>query len=302
MKERKYLLSSQKWLEKTWRTLSEKGRAHQPLYGFLHRHLYTPGTTERYVVTYRLVKVLSSLRFRSLLDVGGGEGYRAGLIRKIFGTKRVVVADLSLEACRRARKFFSLPCVVMEAHSLPFKSESFDIVLSTETLEHIMEPESVVREMVRVARKAVVVVVNRKPSSLVRKYPKKFPYDVSSFDRKSFGFLEKEGYHLLSLGMVSPLTRFLGLLLDAQPRRHSRFWSFPPFLTSLYNRLCPFLRRMGREDFLYPILWLDPFFTRLMGYRTILFLLLKKGKRGEEKKFHPSIVTGFKLEREDASP
>lgn len=297
MEERRYLLSSQRWLERTWKRLTKEGKAHQPLYGFSHRHLYTPGTTERYAVTHRILEVLSSLRFRSLLDVGGGEGYRAALARRVFGLRRVVVADLSSEACRRAKRFFSLPCVVAEAHFLPFRSESFDVVLTAETLEHVMKAGDAVREMTRVARKAVVIAVNRKSPSLVKRYPKRFPYDVSSFNKKSFDFLEEEGCSIFSWGMVSPITRFFGILLDAQPRRHSRFWSFPSFFTSLYNRLCPFLRRMGREKFLHPILWLDPLLVRLTGYRALLFLILKGTKKGKGKRLHPSFITGFRVGR-----
>ena len=300
-KELRYLLSCRQRVEKAWETLKRKGGAHQPIYGFSYRHLYTPGSTERYVVTYRILGILSSLRFRHLLDVGGGEGYRAALLGRILGKEKVMVADLSSTACQRVRELFSLPCVVAEVHSLPFKSSSFDVILCTETLEHVTEAERAVREMVRVTRKAVVITVNRKDPSLARKYPKRFPYDVSFFDRKSFSFLEKEGYRVLSFGMVSPLTRFFGILLDAQPRRHSRFWSFPRFLTSLYNRFCPFLRRMGREEFLHLLLWLDPLLVRLTGYRAILFLIVKEGRGMEkkEKKFHPSLVTGFRVEKKD---
>lgn len=297
MEERRYLLSSQRWLERTWKRLTDEGRAHQPLYGFSYRHLYTPGTTERYVVTHRILEVLSSLKFRSLLDVGGGEGYRAALAKRVLGLRRVVVADLSSEACRRAKGFFSLPCAVAEAHFLPFRSESFDVVLTAETLEHVMRAGDAVREMMRVARKAVVIAVNHKPPSLVKKYPKRFPYDVSSFDKKSFDLLKKEGYSIFSWGMISPVTRLFGILLDAQPRPHSRFWSFPSFFTSLYNRLCPFLRKMGREKFLYPILWLDTLFVRLTGYRALLFLVLKGAKRGKGRRLHPSLITRFKVER-----
>jgi len=76
---------------------------------------------------------------------GGGEGYRAALVKEKLGIHKVVIADLSREACRRAEKLFHLPSVVAEIHSLPFKNRSFEVVMCTETLEHVMGTEEAVR-------------------------------------------------------------------------------------------------------------------------------------------------------------
>jgi SAM-dependent methyltransferase len=295
----RYTLSSQRWLERRYkRRVGGVYLAHQPIYGFEHRHLCDPGATERYVCTYRILNLLSSLRFRSLLDVGGGEGYRSALVKEKLGTQRVVVADLSWEACRRARKLFRLPSVVAEIHSLPFKNRSFEVVMCTETLEHVMGTEGAVKELARVAKKAVIVTVNRKNPSLVEKYPKCFPYDVEWFDPHSLDFLKGEEWGILSFKMISPLTRFLGLLLDAQPRRHSRFWRFPKFLTSFYNFLCPFLKRMGRKSLLHLLLLLDPLLSKFTGHRALLFLAVKEGEGIKGKKIPPYSVTEFQVEPE----
>ncbi|MBI1883163.1 MAG: class I SAM-dependent methyltransferase [Chlamydiae bacterium] len=44
------------------------------------------------------------------------------------------------------------PHVVGDAHSLPFKNESFDAIVCTEMLEHLFEPWKSVEEMKRVLR------------------------------------------------------------------------------------------------------------------------------------------------------
>src|SRR5271169_5462310 len=41
--------------------------------------------------------------------------------------------------------------------SLPFGDKTFDVVCSFAILHHVRKPESVVREMIRVARKAVII-------------------------------------------------------------------------------------------------------------------------------------------------
>jgi SAM-dependent methyltransferase len=295
----RYTLSSRRWLERRYRKkVGGIYFAHQPIYGFEYRHLCDPGATERYVCTYRILSLLSSLRFSSLLDVGGGEGYRAALVKKRLKIRKVVVADLSWEACRRAGKLFHLPSAVAEIHSLPFKDRSFDVVMCTETLEHVMGTEGAVEELARVAKKAVIITVNRKNPSLVEKYPKRFPYDVQWFDSHTLDFLKGEGWKIFSFKMISPFTRFLGLLLDAQPRRHSRFWRFPRCLTSLYNFLCPFLRRMGRKGLLYPLLLLDPLLSKLTGHRALLFLAVRGGEGIKGERIPPSFVTEFQVKPE----
>ena len=42
--------------------------------------------------------------------------------------------------------------VVGDAHSLPFKNDSFDVVLATEVLEHLKEPQRALNEMKRVLK------------------------------------------------------------------------------------------------------------------------------------------------------
>jgi len=66
-------------------------------------------------------------------------------VKEKLGIHKVVIADLSWEACRRAEKLFHLPSVVAEIHSLPFKNRSFEVVMCTETLEHVMGTEEAVR-------------------------------------------------------------------------------------------------------------------------------------------------------------
>ena len=49
--------------------------------------------------------------------------------------------------------------ILGDAHDLPFKDRSFDLVLSRHSLEHVLCPYLALREMARVSRRWLVVAV-----------------------------------------------------------------------------------------------------------------------------------------------
>ena len=51
----------------------------------------------------------------------------------------------------------------MSAERLEFADDEFDLVAATEVLEHVAEPERVLAEMARVARRSLLVSVPREP-------------------------------------------------------------------------------------------------------------------------------------------
>ena len=64
------------------------------------------------------------------------------------------------------------PDVVGEAENLPFEDKSFDVVCCDELLEHVPDPQRVLSEAVRVARKKVIVTVP---------WEEKWPPDLKPF-------------------------------------------------------------------------------------------------------------------------
>ena len=102
------------------------------------------------------MKVLNRMRWETALDVGGGEGYLAKLIRTIFN-RESYTSEISLEANLRANEFFGLTGVTADVQRLPFKDGSFDIVIASEVIEHLQYPHLGLYEMARVASEAVVI-------------------------------------------------------------------------------------------------------------------------------------------------
>jgi SAM-dependent methyltransferase len=107
----------------------------------------------------RLRTVLAELNPNSVLDAGCGEGEM--LRRDVLpASVRPVCLDLrpaSLAEVDQPHR------VCASVFSLPFAARSFDTVTCLEVLEHLDDPSAAVRELARVARRAVVVSVPFEP-------------------------------------------------------------------------------------------------------------------------------------------
>ena len=95
-----------------------------------------------------------------VLTVCGGSGMDAEFLARAGGS--VVSADISLEAARRTRaraRRFGVPIspLVADVEHLPFADRSFDIVYVHDGLHHLEHPLAGLREMTRIAGRAVSI-------------------------------------------------------------------------------------------------------------------------------------------------
>jgi len=228
------------------------------------------------------MKALSRLEFDSLLDVGGAEGYTAYIVKRLFNAK-VRNSDLSEEACKRAGEIFDIESITADIHDLPFKNNEFDVVLCSETLEHVADLDRAIGELLKVASKAVVITVPYEPREVVDKnVEEQIPHGhLHHFDLKSFNFLQSYGHHILSRKMVSPLLMIHAVLMEAEPipEEYCEKMRLPEIFTDIYNASMPILRKLFGKKTAAFLIALDDFVCKFTPFHnTILFVVLKDNR------------------------
>lgn len=97
-----------------------------------------------------------------VLDISCGEGYGTKLLKK-WGAKKVVGLDISKESIEQAQKEFgekNIEYIVHDAMDLScFKDNTFDLIVSFETIEHLQSPLKFLQEIKRVSKKKAKIII-----------------------------------------------------------------------------------------------------------------------------------------------
>ncbi len=110
----------------------------------------------RYVFASQFVKD------KMILDIACGMGYGSSFIAK-FRPKMVIGVDSSKKAIRKGKEFFEievLELLIGDATTTAFQDNTFDIVVSFETIEHIKNYEKFLSEVKRVMKTTGTFIVS----------------------------------------------------------------------------------------------------------------------------------------------
>lgn len=214
-----------------------------PRYDAMHKHEGVDDAEGRSLI----LAVLRSLEIRSFLDVGSATGrglkeFASALPGALVCGVEPVTALVRQEVAAGNTQAVSL--LQASGKALPFADANFDVVSEFSILHHVPRPSTVVAEMLRVARKAVVITdCNRfAQGSWVARLCKLFLYKIGlwhtfNFVRtcgKRYQISEGDGlfYSYSVYDSYDVIARWADriLLLSNGPTR-SRSW-FHPLLTA----------------------------------------------------------------------
>jgi 2-polyprenyl-3-methyl-5-hydroxy-6-metoxy-1,4-benzoquinol methylase len=97
------------------------------------------------------------LRGCKLLDAGCGTGYFSQ--RALTASANVVSLDIGVNLLKEARKKGAPQPVAGDVTRLAFHDDTFDVVISSECIEHTPSPQTAVSELIRVLRPGGTLVV-----------------------------------------------------------------------------------------------------------------------------------------------
>jgi ubiquinone/menaquinone biosynthesis C-methylase UbiE len=121
----------------------------------LHRKdLYTPGPPQKHF-SQKMLDLVQKNAGQKILDIGCGHGVNCiELNKRGF---RCVGIEINEQYVQEAQK--NIEAYHMRAEKLDFPDKSFDTSIMLEVLEHLEDPHSALREVVRVTRKNLILSV-----------------------------------------------------------------------------------------------------------------------------------------------
>lgn len=164
---------------------------------------------------HRLFGILDELSPVDLLEVGAGEGFLLDRIRTQFPAVRLCGLEIDEAVLADGQLLFPhLDLRKGDIYHLNEPSRSWDIVLSSEVLEHLDRPAEGLKELARVARRAVVLSVPHEPwfrlSNLARgRHLARLgnhPEHVNLWSRRGFAGFVQEQLHVHQIVSSFPWT------------------------------------------------------------------------------------------------
>ena len=107
---------------------------------------------------------------RHILDIGCSSAVLTAEVSKIYPKSKITGLDSYKKAIDFAKdKYPHIEFIVADAHKLPFKNSTFDLIICTETLEHLIDPGQALLEMKRVLKKDGHAIISMDSGSFLFK-------------------------------------------------------------------------------------------------------------------------------------
>lgn len=117
---------------------------------------------------WRALKKFLNGHSGKLLDIGCADGATTYFIHQLFPNLAITGIDYYKKAIDYANRSKSgIKFLVADAHKLPFKNGSYDLVTSIEVLEHLHSPKDAIEEIYRVLKPLGYLIIGQDTDSLL---------------------------------------------------------------------------------------------------------------------------------------
>ncbi|KUG03007.1 sam-dependent methyltransferase [hydrocarbon metagenome] len=112
--------------------------------------------------------LLNGITYDTVYEAGCGEGHISHHVynynRQIQRTVKITASDLSENIIRQAKVDFPHILFKVESiYSLNEEEDSYDLVIASEVLEHLDQPENALKEIFRISNRYVLISVPNEP-------------------------------------------------------------------------------------------------------------------------------------------
>lgn len=117
------------------------------------------------------ISLAKPLKIESILDAGCGEGFTMDKLLKNEVGKRIEGIEYEKNAIDFGKKLF--PNLIIKqgsVYELPYKDNSFDLIVCTEVLEHLEDPTKALKEILRVSKKYLIISVPNEPLFMISNF------------------------------------------------------------------------------------------------------------------------------------
>ncbi len=127
-------------------------------YAKLYSHLSSLPSSNTDLTHNSLQSILKNIKGNSIIDVGCGRGYLLGEIYKLNPQSKLIGVDVVVNSAVE-KEYPQIKFIEAKIENLPFKDKAFDTVVCTHTLEHILNFNQAVRELRRICKQRLIIVV-----------------------------------------------------------------------------------------------------------------------------------------------
>ncbi|MFC1800479.1 class I SAM-dependent methyltransferase [Nanoarchaeota archaeon] len=155
-----------------------------------------------------LFQFIRKIRPQTLLDVGCGEGYTTILIKKEFPELQVEGFEHDEDTVKKANSIHKeLDVKKGDITNIEKENNSFDLVLSSEVLEHLKNPEIAIKECKRVSKQYCIFTVPNEPffrlANLARlRYISKLgnpPGHINHWTKSQFSYILRKEFESVTI-------------------------------------------------------------------------------------------------------